>query len=253
MRGKRGLFRADEVIVWQLSLALSPEGFAQCQAVLSAEERQRARQLLPKVRRRYIACWGQVRWLLGRCLEVSPASLDFIRGPWGKPYLLEPDGLAFNLSHSQDLMLLAVGWNRALGIDIEVVRPLANLERLAKRCLAPLEWNAWQELPERERLRAFFRFWTLKEALTKAYGRGLALGIQRLAFALEASGASLIAVPKACDPATGWAVHELVLGEGICAALCARPGNFQVIAQKLPADWTSAPLIPLRVESYWAL
>ncbi len=231
--------RADEVIVWQLSLALPPEDFARCLAVLSGEEQRRAQRLFQPARRCYIACWGQVRWLLGACLDLSPASLEFVRGQWGKPYLLRACGLAFNLSHSQHCMLLAVGRDKALGVDVEVIRPLANLEHLARRCLAPSEWDAWRSLPEGERLRAFFRFWTLKEALAKAHGRGLGLGIQHCAFALEASGASLLTVPKACGPAASWTVHELGGGD-VCAALCARPGGFWVRERSLPADWISA-------------
>ncbi len=231
---------ADEVIVWQLSLSLPPEDFARCRAVLSGEEQRRAQRLFQPVRRRYIACWGQVRWLLGACLDLAPASIEFVRGQWGKPYLLGACGLAFNLSHSQDRMLLAVGRDRALGVDVEVIRPLANLERLARRCLAPSEWDAWRNLPEGERVRAFFRFWTLKEALAKACGRGLGLGIQHCAFALGAAGASLLTVPKACAPAASWTVYELGGGGEVCAALCARPGSFRVRERRLPADWISA-------------
>lgn len=231
--------RADEVIVWQLSLSLPLEGFACCQAVLSAEEYHRAQRLFQPGRRRYIACWGQVRWLLGACLDLPPASIDFVRGQWGKPCLLGAEAVAFNLSHSRDLMLLAVGRDRALGVDVEVIRPLANLERLARRCLAPSEWDAWQNFPEGERLRAFFRFWTLKEALVKAHGRGLGLGIQHCAFALQARGVSLMKVPKACGSAASWQVHELGGGD-FCAALCARPGGFRVLVQRLPTDWISA-------------
>lgn len=230
--------QAGEVIVWRLSLALSPGDFARCLAVLSAEERRRAQRLFQPMRRRYIACWGQVRWLLGACLDLFPESIEFVRGQWGKPYLLGTCGLAFNLSHSRDLMLLAVGQDRALGVDVEVIRPLANVERLARRCLAPSEWDTWRNLPEEERLMAFFRFWTLKEALAKAHGRGLGLGIQRCVFALEASGVRLMTVPKACAPAASWTVQELGGGE-FCAALCARPGGFRVTEQSLPVDWIS--------------
>lgn len=228
--------RVDEVQVFWLSLSLPSKDLALAFKVLSAEEKLRSQRLCrPLSRRRHTACWGQVRWLLGLCLDLPPEALEFARGPWGKPYLVGDCELAFNLSHSQDLMLLAASRSRQIGVDVEAIRPIADLERLARRCLASSEWEAWQNLSEDGRLSAFLRFWTLKEALAKASGQGLRLGIKRLAFAL---GSGLVAVPEELGPAASWAVHEWVEKE-FCAALCARPGGFQIVERRLPPGWIS--------------
>lgn len=228
---------ADTVIVWRLSLSLSAKALVRCKAVLSAKERMQADKLLrPEGQRRLIACWGQVRRILGACLKQSPEAVHFIRGQWGKPFLPGPEGIVFNLSHSQDYLLLAVGRHRALGVDVEAIRPHANLERLARRCLAPAEWKTWTSLAKADRLTGFLRFWTLKEALAKAHGRGLGLGIQHCAFALD-DRARLLTAPKECGPAASWTVHELTRKDNYCAALCARPGNIRVVDRCLPADW----------------
>ncbi|MCX8048542.1 MAG: 4'-phosphopantetheinyl transferase superfamily protein [Methylohalobius sp.] len=229
--------RADEVILWRMSLLLPAQDLALCQEVLSREEWLRVERLLQPInRRRYIACWGQVRWLLSLILGVRPQALEFTRGTWGKPYLPESFGLAFNLSHSGDWLWLGVARDRELGVDIELIRPLAGLERLARRCLTSMEWEAWQKLPEPKRLGAFFRFWTLKEALAKASGQGLRLGVSNCAFVL---GLGPVQVPEACAPAASWQVQEWVKEE-FCAALCARPRGFCVAERQLSLGWISA-------------
>jgi 4'-phosphopantetheinyl transferase len=228
--------RVDEVQVFWLSLSLPSKDLELAFKVLSVEERLRSQRLCrPLSRRRHIACWGQVRWLLGLCLDLPPETLEFARGPWGKPYLVGDRELAFNLSHSQDLMFLAASRSRQIGVDVEAIRPIADLGRLARRCLASSEWEAWQNLTEDARLLAFLRFWTLKEALAKASGQGLRLGVKRLVFAPEGS---VVAVPEELGPAASWTVHEWVEKE-FCAALCARPGGFQIVERRLPPGWIS--------------
>ncbi|GAB6066717.1 4'-phosphopantetheinyl transferase superfamily protein [Methylothermus subterraneus] len=232
-----GPLQQDEVRVFWLSLDLPAQDLELAWKVLSAEEKRRARRLWrPLSRFRHIACWGQVRWLLGLCLGLAPKALMFAREPLGKPYLLGDQRLAFNLSHSQDKMLLAVAQSREIGVDMEILRPLKELERLARRCLAPSEWQAWQALAEEEQLLAFLRFWTCKEALAKASGQGLSIGLSRLVFAL---GKGLVAAPEALGPVASWTVHEWV-GEAFCAALCARPGGFRAVEYTFKPGWIGA-------------
>jgi 4'-phosphopantetheinyl transferase len=226
--------RADEVKVFWLSLSLPPEGLALAYQVLSNAEKTRTQRFWQAHdQRRRIACWGQVRWLLGLALNLPPQALKFVRGRWGKPYLEGNQELEFNFSHAEDRMVLAVSLGREVGVDLEMIRPLADLERLARRCLAPSEWKRWQELAVEERLVAFLRFWTRKEALAKASGLGLSLGVRRLVFGLSGGP---VAVPEALAPAESWTIREW--GEkDYCAALCVRPGGFRIAECALTPDW----------------
>ncbi|WP_148667852.1 4'-phosphopantetheinyl transferase family protein, partial [Mizugakiibacter sediminis] len=80
---------------------------------------------------------------------------------------------AFNLSHAGGLALLAVGRVRALGIDVEAVRPLPDAELLARRCFTPAECLTIAATAPQRRALAVMTCWTRKEALLKATGDGL--------------------------------------------------------------------------------
>ena len=99
---------------------------------------------------------------------------ELVRDEHGKPRLAsEPERLAFNLSHSGGLALVAVTRGREVGVDIEREKPGRDLVALAERALAPEDAAAVREAPEEERCRAFHRLWTRHEARLKCLGVGL--------------------------------------------------------------------------------
>ena len=72
--------------------------------------------------------------------------------------------IRFNVSHSQDLALLAVTRSREIGVDVEYVRPEVEIESLAERFFSPQERTDIRSLSEDARVAAFFHCWTCKEA-----------------------------------------------------------------------------------------
>jgi 4'-phosphopantetheinyl transferase len=147
--------------VWWFACDQDPGALA---AALSLDEQAvAARFVAPIHRARYIAQHAMVRGLLARYLGVAPAAVTFTRGSRGKPAVA---GLEHNLSHTDDVALLAVSRSIALGVDIE--RYAANIDplELARTVLAPLEAACTERL-------AFFRIWCRKEACLKATGDGL--------------------------------------------------------------------------------
>lgn len=118
-----------------------------------------------------------LRELLGRYLDAPPAAVEFRYGPRGKPALASPwdrSDLRFNLSHTGNVVAFAVSRGAEVGIDLERVRPLPDLEGVAERFFAAAEIRALLDLTPEQRLRAFYRIWTRKEAFVKAVGDGLA-------------------------------------------------------------------------------
>jgi 4'-phosphopantetheinyl transferase len=117
-----------------------------------------------------------LRSILGNYLGHTPASLKFLNDSKGKPYL-KPNsadtGLYFNLSHSNDVALLGIVLNRQIGVDIEFIRPLSNMESIAGRYFSESEMNMILNSPEKERDQIFFNYWTMKEAYLKATGEGI--------------------------------------------------------------------------------
>lgn len=86
----------------------------------------------------------------------------------GKPYI--PNGPKFNLSHSGDITVCAVG-TVEIGIDIELIKP-RNIKRII-RIFSAAEKNRISTLDGNEKLQEFYRCWTAKEAKAKQLGSGI--------------------------------------------------------------------------------
>lgn len=103
-------------------------------------------------------------------------------GERGKPYLPDYPKIHFNISHSGNLAVCAIG-NSPLGIDAEQIRPVRS--PAVRRILAEEERQYLEHCPKSEQDLEFFRFWTLKESYVKALGTGLAFDFPSIRFSLN--------------------------------------------------------------------
>jgi 4'-phosphopantetheinyl transferase len=146
---------------------------------------------------------------LGRALGRPPAQIEITRvcercgdPRHGRPRMLGGE-IAFNVSHSAGAAVIALTRDAPrIGVDLELVRARPYLGGLAARTLAPDAYAAWRAAPETERLEAFLRAWTMKEAYLKAIGLGIAT--------------KLADVP---DQPSGWTVRPLDAPPGYVASL----------------------------------
>lgn len=161
-----------------------PLGVAE--ALLAADEIARAARFrFDRDRHRYIRARGFLRRTLGDVTEQAPESLTFTYSTTGKPALV--DGPMFNLSHSGDRGVVAIGDRAPVGVDIEQIgRPFQDMEGLAKRCFTAPERRAIDTAPDP--LRQFLIFWTAKEARMKLTGEGLGLDPQDIHLVLDDTG-----------------------------------------------------------------
>lgn len=163
--------------VWRVRLGDVPDSPEEMAAVLSAHDlEQAARRRTKDLRRRLMARRWARRFILGRVLDVEPASLRFEFGPWGKPFLSGYRGaVEFNAASSGDECLLAISAGTEVGVDIELVRAAHADIATAREFMTPDELGAFDALSGADRVQAFFRCWTRKEAFLKCDGRGLTL------------------------------------------------------------------------------
>ena len=169
-----------------LSLTTDTETLARLHAFLSDDERERAARFhFARDRDRFVAGRGQLRETLGALLKVPPAAVEFAYGPQGKPALAHETDLRFNLSHSQDWALLAMTVGCEVGVDLEFMRPDLNPLEVAPSVFSPEECAVLENLPESERLAAFYGYWTRKEAFIKALGLGFARDTREFTVNLE--------------------------------------------------------------------
>lgn len=190
-------------------------------AVLSSDEQARARRFVFDVhRRRFIACRAALRAQLAERLGCPAGSLRFEYGPAGKPALAGGGTLRFNVSHSERYALLAIGDRADIGVDIERVRPLSDMNALAERVFSDAERAALTQVPPDQRADAFFAGWTRKEAYIKARGDGIGL-LGAIEVTLSpGEPPRLVRVDGRPDEPERWSIQSLSPTQGFAAAVC---------------------------------
>jgi 4'-phosphopantetheinyl transferase len=222
--GESLLLQDDGVQVWWASLDVPEADIHRLVSVLSSEERMRAeRYFFKRDRKRYVAARAFLRTIVGRHLKCTSEEVLFRYGPDGKPEVMPPPGrppMHVNTSHAGDVVLIATSEVRPVGVDIEQIRPLQDIERLAANVLSPLEWETWHALPEDQRRRAFFHAWTRKEAVLKAIGVGLTHSLHRIEVTLiPGQPAQLLRRDGAERHACGWILRDLSPAAGYVGTL----------------------------------
>jgi 4'-phosphopantetheinyl transferase len=141
---------------------------------LSTDETQRmGRYRSREAAERYVVTRSLVRIVLGEHLGVSPRALHVSRTDTGKPVVAE--GINFNVTHSGDLVLLAVCEQRAVGVDVERQREVPRVGEMMLRWFSEAERQECAHLTTlgATQSEAFLRVWSLKEARLKALGVGI--------------------------------------------------------------------------------
>lgn len=166
---------SGELHGYLLTLDQPPECVQALHRLLAADEQQRAAHFYTQMlQSRFIVGRGMLRWLLGEYLNQPPQAIQLTYGERGKPAL--PDHpLQFNLAHSEGLALYGFMQSSTLGVDLEAVHPLPDMELVARSHFSPVERHDLFSLPATEQTTAFYRCWTRKEAYIKAESSGLYL------------------------------------------------------------------------------
>lgn len=216
--------QSGEVHVWRIMLDQPAGREKRLLNTLQPDERTRANRFhFEKDRRHFAVAHGFLRILLGRYLDTDPVQLRFCLGTYGKPAL---DGehrqnrLRFNISHSHGVALYAITNDRDIGVDVEYMRADFTNEEIARRFFSSAEVKAFCALPPDEKVTAFFRCWTRKEAYIKATGRGLSQPLDGFDVTLApGERAELLRADDASQPAARWSLCDLQVGPDYAAAL----------------------------------
>jgi len=167
----------DDVHLWYSSLDLPESSLQRLETSLDEEEKERAMGIcFERERTRFVVGRGLLREILGHYLLVEPSELCFDYSSTGKPSLTKEfgDRLRFNLAHSDGCAIYAVALDRRIGVDLERIVTVVEMEEIANRFFSDQEKAALHVLVGNERREAFFKIWTAKEAYLKACGAGLA-------------------------------------------------------------------------------
>ncbi len=168
-----------EVHIWKTSLSAPMERAKSLIQSLSKDEHTRADRILCEQRRqRNKIARGYLRRILSVYMKTLPADLVFYYGSHGKPYLYQPDQenkVEFNLSHSENLMVIAISKNNRVGIDLEHIRDISEKNVILNNFFSVQDQQGFSSFSEEDKEFAFFSYWTYKEAYLKALGVGLSV------------------------------------------------------------------------------
>lgn len=166
-------FDTYPIHVWHIPLNEVPFRISSDHPLSEMELRRANRIHVPKARNQYMKARSAMRKILGMYLRESPKQIELSYTNYHKPYLeCNPRGIEFNISHSSSYALCVVSQNRLVGIDLERMKPLDDLDQLVKSIFTPKELKKYSETPKSKRQAYFYRAWSRKEAFVKAQGKG---------------------------------------------------------------------------------
>jgi 4'-phosphopantetheinyl transferase len=220
---------AESVHVWRVRLD-PPGEMRDAWELLNDEERGRARRFVQEHhRRRFVAAHAGLRRILAGYIAQDPRALRFASGPNGKPALTNTDAagtrprLEFNLSHSADLALVAVAWERPVGVDLEQwERDMDHLE-LAERFFSPVERESLRSLAARhdDLVHGFFAAWSRKEAYLKARGEGVTRGLHHFDVTLAPGEPARLLADRLDSAIERWRMWSIVPEQAFSGAIVA--------------------------------
>jgi len=199
------LLAPGEVQLWRAHLC---EATSEEAALLSPDECKRAERFhFPQDTQCFIAGRVALRTILGAQLGMPPGEVKLRAGAHGKPELDADTLLRFNLSHSGDLMLVALTHGREIGVDLEAMRDNVEFEMLSAHYFEPEDAWSIRMLPASQKAGKFYEVWTRTEAQLKAAGTGLRDGLK------------VIAPDR-------WSLLSLTPADGYAAALAVEGNDF---------------------------
>ncbi len=211
------IISTERIDIWQYPLDMH---FPHAESLLSPEEKNRANRyhfLHHKIR--FTQARAMLRLILARYTQMNPREISWVENPYGKPAMFPCSELQFNLSHSNNMAILAIGKHHPLGIDVEffAARPFTGI---ASIMFSSLEQKSLINLPSAITPLAFYNLWAQKEAFIKACGLGLHYPTQTFDVQVLPSSTYMLLDPqKNID----WQMTSFMPQVGCCAAVCYHP------------------------------
>ncbi|MFI5855190.1 4'-phosphopantetheinyl transferase family protein [Streptomyces parvulus] len=142
----------------------------------------------PVVRSRFAASRLLIKYTAAAALGIAPRDIDIAYRLRGRPYLRGLDQVEVALTHTGELMAVAISRTGRIGLDAERAGRRLDLDLMRARMCTPAEAAELGTLPAPWRPACVLRLWTLKEAYTKALGQGMRLAFTEFGFGLRAGG-----------------------------------------------------------------
>jgi 4'-phosphopantetheinyl transferase len=185
LSGEFPTLEQGEVHIWTVSIQGIKEQLGHLKSLLTEEEIGKISfYKFEHTQHSYIATQALLRVLLSLYLDIKPMEVKMGVRSKGKPFLIHDRPIFFNISNSDGLCVFAFSGDGEVGIDLERIRQMPDIEQLIQKNLTSREKEYVLKDPDKK-LKRFFRFWTIKESYLKAIGEGMRLTPDNLEFSVE--------------------------------------------------------------------
>ena len=177
--------KTDSIDLWFIVPSQLPsQHFKTLIQLLTDQEQQKIQQYKHQATQHTaLVTRGFARLVLAEYSEQAATTLAFKRNKHGKPELENNNrNIRFNLSHNNNLIVMAVCVDDDIGCDIEDPKRKISIEPISRRYFAKQEHQQLIALSNQIQQQRFFEIWTLKEAFVKATGIGIGLGLDSFYF-----------------------------------------------------------------------
>ncbi|MEJ0106410.1 MAG: 4'-phosphopantetheinyl transferase superfamily protein [Bacteroidota bacterium] len=174
-------------------------------------------------RHRFITSRGFLRILLGKYLHQKPENIQFSKGFNNKPFVLTAgkEYLKYNVSHSGSHVLIAIS-KAEIGVDIEEINGLFSYDDIIRTAFNENEIKFVND--SKQPVKTFYLFWTRKEALLKATGKGLTDNLK----SVPSLGGDHVINNELLGSCLDWKVESFMIGKEYAGSV-AYPSFVQTI------------------------
>lgn len=240
-----------EVQLWRINLVDAASPVEENFSLLSPLEQATAsRRRAGRTREHFAIGRTCLKILLGNALGVDPGQLILAQGPHGKPEIPTLNGncLQFNVSHAKDTILIALSRQTPVGVDVEYIDLATDIMEVAHANFTENETASLAAIADPEiRRRAFYIYWTRKEAIVKTDGRGLLLPLTSFDVAGESMHLQSVRVSESTSEVQqpkDYFVSDLDLGPQAVGALALESADCRL--RKLIFPLASIPAFRLQ-------
>jgi len=203
------------IVVWMARISQAQDSLPDLDPCLDPRDRERAARFrFPEDRARFALGRGLLRICLGEYLRQKPETVELSYTDRDRPVLAHAETIQFSISHTHDLVAVALTADACIGIDLEYVKSTADLPELAERILSTRDLKVFQTLSPDEALSAFFRVWTRKEAYLKATGEGITEALQQISVSMGPEEISSVIDDRDISTAQDWRLLGLPVPAG---------------------------------------
>jgi 4'-phosphopantetheinyl transferase len=213
-----------EVQLWRIDLAGATGLHDRFAPLLAPSEQLHANRCRPgRVQDHFSVGRACLRILLGNASGMNSRSLPISTGVHGKPELplTNGKGIAFNVAHSGDIILIALTRSGSVGVDVEYYDRATDIMEVAQYNFTASEHRSLAAITDpHSRIKTFYRYWTRKEAVLKADGRGLIASLASFDISFESVHLHPVRISESTDDQGKlFFVSDLNLGIEAAAAI----------------------------------